>query len=261
MDKYTISQIRELLLEDKVSDEFLIKIESDSRKGVRKLIDNYYSRLKKEALLLEEHNKRLSFENNLLKNPDINYIAGIDEVGRGPLAGPVVAASVILPKNTEAFIGISDSKTLSKKQREKFSEIIKEKAVAYSIIEIDKILIDKHNILEATKIAMIKSVNNLPIKPQHLLIDALKLKVDIEQTAIIEGDLKSLSIAAASIIAKVHRDKLMEDYGKLYPEYGFERNMGYGTKEHLQALDVYGYTPIHRHSFAPVQRATKKYGQ
>lgn len=259
MDKYTIADIKAIFQSSEIEESLLLKLEKDKRLGVKKILGQYYKALDKKVQLLEDHNKRLAYEHKLLENQDIKHIAGIDEVGRGPLAGPVVAASVILNKDTDGLIGINDSKKLTKTQRESFAKLIKKEAAAYSIAIIDNSDVDKYNVLEASKLAMLKSVNELPIKPQHLLVDAMTLDLDISQTSLIEGDQKSLSIAAASILAKVHRDQLMEEYAKHYPEFGFERNMGYGTKEHLQALNQYGYTPIHRLSFAPVQKVQKKY--
>lgn len=197
------------------------------------------------------------FENELYES-GIKYIAGIDEVGRGPLVGPVVTAAVILPKD---FYDerINDSKKLTEKKRELLYDVIMENAVSVGIGISSEDVIDDINILEATKKAMIEAVNNLSVKPQHLLIDAVKLNVDIPQTSIIKGDAKSESIAAASIIAKVTRDRMMIELDKEHPEYDFKHNKGYGTKKHLEALDKYG--PIegfHRFSYGPVLEAYNK---
>lgn len=259
MKKLAIKEIKELLYNDfTATEDLLTQLEKDERKGVQKLLQSYYLQIKKREKLLLEHQQRLMFEQSLYQQ-GITYIAGIDEVGRGPLAGPVVAASVILPSDMDVLIGINDSKTLSHAKRIEYAKLIKEVAVAYSIIELDNNRIDKVNILEATKESMLKSVSSLSINPQHLLIDALRLNTAIPQTEIIKGDQRSISIAAASIIAKVYRDELMIQYHELYPEFEFNKNMGYGTKNHLQALEKYGYTPIHRQSFAPVSQITKVY--
>lgn len=177
------------------------------------------------------------------------YIAGIDEAGRGPLAGPVVAACVMLPK--DSFIaGLDDSKKLSEKKREALYNIITEKALAYGIGIVDEKYIDKVNILNATKKAMCKAVSSLKLKPEILLIDAVKLDdISIEQFSIIKGDKKSVSIAAASIIAKVTRDRIITEMDLLYPQYGFKKHKGYGTREHIEAIKKYGFCPIHRMSF------------
>lgn len=178
-------------------------------------------------------------------------IAGVDEVGRGPLAGPVVCACVIMPLD-DLIEGVDDSKKLSEKKRELFSSLIKEKAISYSICEIDEKRIDEINILNATKECMTKAVNSLSVKPEVLLVDALHLEgVDesVKQISIIKGDATSYNIACASIIAKVHRDSLMVELDKQYPEYDFAKNKGYGTKKHIEAIKEFGARDIHRKSF------------
>lgn len=196
------------------------------------------------------------FENELYNN-EINFIAGIDEVGRGPLVGPVVTAAVILPKD---FYDerINDSKKLTEKKRELLYDVIMENALSVGIGISSPEVIDEINILNATKKAMIEAINNLSIKPEHLLIDAVKLDIDIPQTSIIKGDAKSQSIAAASIIAKVTRDRMMVELDKKYPMYDFKHNKGYGTKKHIEALYKYGPLKEHRKSFAPVSELTNK---
>lgn len=196
------------------------------------------------------------FENELYNN-GINFIAGIDEVGRGPLVGPVVTAAVILPKD---FYDerINDSKKLTEKKRELLYDVIMENALSVGIGISSPEVIDEINILNATKKAMIEAINNLSIKPEHLLIDAVKLDIDIPQTSIIKGDAKSQSIAAASIIAKVTRDRMMVELDKKYPMYDFKHNKGYGTKKHIEALYKYGPLKEHRKSFAPVSELTNK---
>lgn len=175
-------------------------------------------------------------------------IAGVDEVGRGPLAGPVVVASVIMPID-ELIIGVDDSKKLSEKKREKLYPLILEKAIFYQIAVVDEKTIDSINILEATKKAMKEAITNMSVTPDVVLIDAVKLDVPVRTVSIIKGDQRSYNISCASIIAKVYRDRMMNEYAKVYPEYGFERNKGYGTKEHIEAIEKYGATPIHRNTF------------
>lgn len=196
------------------------------------------------------------FETELYSN-GINFIAGIDEVGRGPLVGPVVTAAVILPKD---FYDerINDSKKLTEKKRELLYDVIMENALSVGIGMSSPEVIDEINILNATKKAMIEAINNLSVKPEHLLIDAVKLDIDIPQTSIIKGDAKSESIAAASIIAKVTRDRMMVELDKKYPMYDFKHNKGYGTKKHIEALYQYGPIEEHRKSFAPVSELTNK---
>ncbi|MEE1114506.1 MAG: ribonuclease HII, partial [Eubacterium sp.] len=183
------------------------------------------------------------------QHAEAEYIAGIDEVGRGPLAGPVMTAAVILPKDLRIPY-INDSKKLSAKRREELYEVIMEKAVAVSIGINPPERIDEINILQATYEAMREAVNGLKVRPDLLLVDAVHIPdLPIEQVSIIKGDAKSQSIAAASIIAKVTRDRLMEEYDLMFPEYDFASNKGYGTAKHIAALKLFGPTPIHRRSF------------
>ncbi len=180
---------------------------------------------------------------------DCEYICGIDEVGRGPFAGPVMAGAVILPKDEE-ILYLNDSKKLSAKKRDELYDIICEKAVAWSVARVEPERIDEINILQATFEAMREAVSKLAVRPDILLVDAVHIPdLDIPQESIVKGDAKSVSIAAASIVAKVTRDRIMEEYAGKYPGYGFEKNMGYGTAEHRQALKELGPTPIHRRSF------------
>ena len=178
------------------------------------------------------------------------YIAGVDEVGRGPLAGPVVVASVIMPLNDEDIIqGVNDSKKVSEKNRELFFEKIKEEAIAYRIEWADEKIIDEINILQATKRCMTNAVNNLEVAPDIVLIDAVNTDCKYPVEAIIKGDAKSYTIACASILAKVTRDRYMRDMDKIYPQYGFADNKGYGSQKHIEALKSTGPCPIHRRSF------------
>ncbi len=189
----------------------------------------------------------LVFERELLAG-GARLIAGMDEAGRGPLAGPVVAAAVIMPLD-DVIPGVDDSKKLTEKKREQlFDEIVK-KAVAYKICAVDEKVIDEINILNATKKAMTECVTGLSVRPDIVLIDAVKLPLDVPTKSIIKGDALSYSIGAASILAKVYRDRLMREYDALYPWYGFAQNKGYGTKDHIDALRSVGPSPIHRRSF------------
>ena len=196
------------------------------------------------------------YEETLI-NDGVKLIGGIDEVGRGPLVGPVVAACVILPLNYE-LPGLNDSKKLTEKRREEFYKILMQDAISIGIGIIDEKIIDEVNIYEATKLAMKDAINNCQIKPEHVLIDAMKLDIDIPSTSIIKGDAKSLSIAAASVIAKVTRDRMLVELDKKYPMYDLKHNKGYGTKKHLEALREYGITKYHRLSFAPVKENSSK---
>ena len=182
----------------------------------------------------------------------LTLIAGSDEAGRGPLAGPLVVAACILPKGYQHEL-INDSKKLTDKKRRMLYEIIKKDALAYHIEVIDIETIDKINIYQASKLGMKICLEKLSIKPEAALLDAMNLDMDYPVESIIKGDEKSLSIAAASILAKVYRDDLMIEYSKEYPQYQFDKNKGYGTKVHLEAFDKYGITPLHRKTYEPVK--------
>ena len=197
----------------------------------------------------------LKYEKDLY-NDNINLIAGVDEVGRGPLVGPVVAAAVILPKNYD-LKGLTDSKKLSEKKRNMFYEILQKDAIAIGIGIIDAKTIDEVNIYEASRLAMYEAIKNLPVKPQHILVDAMPLFLDIPSTSIIHGDALSLSIAAASVIAKVTRDNMMYELDKKYPMYGFKDHKGYPTKKHLENLKKYGVLENYRFTYKPVSDLIK----
>lgn len=198
----------------------------------------------------------LKYEKELYKE-NITLIAGVDEVGRGPLVGPVVAAAVILPKNYH-LEGLTDSKKLSEKKRNTFFEIIKRDAISYGLGVIPAKKIDEVNIYEASKLAMIEALNNLEVKPEHVLIDAMKLDLDIPSTSIIHGDALSLSIAAASVIAKVTRDAMMYELHQKYPMYHFDKHKGYPTKLHLECLEKYGPLENYRFTYKPVRDLIEK---
>ena len=223
----------------------------DGRAGVQAAISKRKRELQKqvdEDLRLE---KMLAYEKELYAQ-GIDLIAGVDEVGRGPLAGPVVAAAVILPKACK-IPGLNDSKKIPKSKHKEIYEAVLQNAIAIGIGIKDNQVIDQVNIYEATKLAMMEAIGQLDPQPQHLLIDAMKLDLPIPQTSIIKGDANSLSIAAASIVAKVTRDQMMEEFDCEYPGYDFTQNAGYGTANHLAGLDKLGVTPIHRRSFEPVK--------
>lgn len=192
-----------------------------------------------------------------LWNNDINYIGGVDEVGRGPLVGPVVTACVILPKDF-VLEGLTDSKKLTEKKRNIFYDYIMDHALSVSVGMMDEKVIDEVNIYEATKLAMYQAINNSKIKPEHVLIDAMKLdKLEVPSTSIIKGDAKSITIAAASVIAKVTRDRMMIELDKKYPMYGFAEHKGYPTKKHIEALQKYGVLDNYRMTFHPVMDIKK----
>ena len=191
---------------------------------------------------------KLEYERKL-KEKGCKYICGVDEVGRGPLAGPVVCAAVIMPLD-DIIDGVDDSKKLSQKKREKIAELIHKKAIALKICRVEPEIIDKINILEATKLCMKQAVEGLEVAPDFVLTDGnMTLDVSIPQESIIKGDALSYSIGAASIAAKVYRDKIMDEYAVTFPHYGFEKNKGYGTAEHIKGIKESGLCPIHRRSF------------
>ncbi|PFR29250.1 ribonuclease HII [Bacillus cereus] len=252
MKKVTIQEAECLLQEiTNEEDERFQMLTKDERKGVQKLILKWY---KQKELAQKEKEKFLEMSKyeKALREKGLAYIAGIDEVGRGPLAGPVVTAAVVLPE--DFYIpGLNDSKKLSEAKRERFYDEINAKAIAIGVGIISPQVIDEINIYQATKRAMLDAIANLSCTPEHLLIDAMKLPSPIPQTSIVKGDTKSISISAASIIAKVTRDRMMKELGKEHPEYGFEQHMGYGTKQHLQAIETYGVLEEHRKTFAPIK--------
>ena len=225
---------------------FVEKYASDSRTGVQKLVDTAKKRMDKlqKEMIRTENLKKYEKEYDTY-----TYICGIDEVGRGPLAGPVVAGAVILPKDCD-ILYINDSKQLSEKKREELYDVITKEAVAWAVGYASPERIDEINILQATYEAMREAVGKLDPAPDLLLNDAVTIPgVEIRQVPIIKGDAKSISIGAASIVAKVTRDRLMEQYADVFPEYDFASNKGYGSAAHIAALKEYGPTPIHRHSF------------
>ncbi|MCH1623801.1 ribonuclease HII [Fredinandcohnia quinoae] len=252
MSQLPINEIEKIIksIEDE-NHEFIINCKKDERKGVQALLQRWQKRKEKERKLKDRFFEMMTYENSLY-NKGIKYIAGVDEVGRGPLAGPVVAAAVILPQNI--FLpGLNDSKKLTETKREELFEQIMNGALSIGVGIITPQMIDEVNIYQATKQAMKKAVMGMALKPDLLLVDAMEIPIQIPQSSIIKGDEKSNSIAAASIIAKVTRDRLMKRLGEEYPQYGFERNMGYGTAIHMEALQKYGITKEHRKSFSPIR--------
>ena len=245
----SITEIKEKLKEASIKNipDILITYADDPRDGVRKLI----AAAQKKLDALEAEKIRIyGMEEFERQNDEKGYICGIDEVGRGPLAGPVVAGAVILPKNCD-ILYLNDSKQLSEKKREELYDIIMEKALAVGIGSSTPERIDEIHILQADYEAMTQAVGKLAVRPDVLLIDAVHIPQleAYEQISIIKGDAKSVSIAAASIVAKVTRDRLMKELDAQYPVYGFAQNKGYGSAEHIAALKKYGPCPLHRRSF------------
>ena len=248
----TIKEIKECLATiDRLDHPLFEELIADGRAGVQAAISKRKRELQKqveEDLRLE---KMLAYEKELYAQ-GIQLIAGVDEVGRGPLAGPVVAAAVILPENCK-IPGLNDSKKIPKSKHQAIYQAVLDQALSVGIGVKDNQVIDQVNIYEATKLAMLEAIQELDQQPQHLLIDAMKLDLPISQTSIIKGDANSLSIAAASIVAKVTRDQMMAAYDQEYPGYDFAQNAGYGTTKHLEGLEKHGVTPIHRRSFEPIK--------
>ena len=251
----TIKEIKErLAMIDELDHPLFEELILDGRAGVQAAISKRKRELQKqvdEDLRLE---KMLAYEKELYAQ-GIHLIAGVDEVGRGPLAGPVVAAAVILPENCK-IPGLNDSKKIPKSKHYAIYQAVLDQVLSVGIGVKDNQVIDQVNIYEATKLAMLEAIQELDLRPQHLLIDAMKLDLPISQTSIIKGDANSLSIAAASIVAKVTRDQMMAAYDQEYPGYDFAQNAGYGTTKHLEGLEKYGVTPIHRRSFEPIKSMT-----
>lgn len=251
----TIKEIKEELekittLTDKRWKEF----EADERKGVQTAVSQRKKAIIKETEELKRLEAMLTYE-KAYWDKGYELVAGIDEVGRGPLAGPVVAACIVLPKDCK-IKGLNDSKKISKKQHQVLYQEIMDKALAVGFGIQDNQIIDQVNIYEATKMAMVEALEGIP-KPDALLIDAMELPVDLPQESIIKGDAKSLSIAAASVVAKYIRDQIMIKYDEIYPNYHFDSNAGYGTPEHLKALEQQGISPIHRRTFEPIKSMLK----
>ncbi|MFZ3576588.1 ribonuclease HII [Virgibacillus sp. DJP39] len=252
MKNKSIAEIKQLLDQGSLTNSDISIIQHDPRKGVQQLWKSYQKKIEKKQALELRFTEMSQFEEKSYSS-GANHIAGIDEAGRGPLAGPVVAAAVILPRNFK-LLGLDDSKQLNEIKRNEFFSIIKNEAVSYGIAIISNQTIDEVNIYEATKIAMLDALSQLEPSPDHVLIDAVPLEnVSCTSESIVKGDQKSITIAAASILAKVTRDTIMKKIHKDFPYYDFNSNMGYGTRNHIEALHKYGITPFHRKSFAPIR--------
>lgn len=253
MSLKTLKEIDSILrkvtdIHDPIFEDFAL----DNRKGVTKLIEKYKKSLQKLEKLKISHQKRQEFEFTY-RQQGYQTIVGIDEVGRGPLAGPLVIGAVILPEDCSPLLGVNDSKQLSVKKRQKYVETIKQYALEYVIKEVSVEEIDRLNIYQATKQAMQAILDDFSMSIDLALVDAMPLDPNIAHVSIVKGDQRSLSIAAASILAKDYRDKIMVSMAQIYPQYGFDSNVGYGTPQHLKALEIYGPSPIHRKSFEPVK--------
>ncbi|GGA92213.1 ribonuclease HII [Ornithinibacillus halotolerans] len=252
MENRPITEIKTRFKENQLTAHEIALLRNDPRKGVQQIIKAYEKKKLKEKELEILQEKMFTYERNSYANGK-TYVAGVDEAGRGPLAGPVVAAAVILPTDFK-LLGLNDSKQLSEPKREEFFEYIIEHAISYGISIVQNDVIDNINIYEATKLAMREAIAQLNPQADHVLIDAVPLEgLTCSSESIVKGDAKSVSIAAASILAKVTRDRLMREIHVEYPMYDFASNMGYGTKLHIDRLREYGISPYHRTSFAPIK--------
>jgi len=250
LNEYNISQIKSQIENINVLDypEYILLLKQDNRKGVNDLAATMERKYQSYIMEQIRIDKMKEYENRLVEQ-GYEYIVGVDEVGRGPLAGPVVSCAVVLPRDSN-ILYINDSKKLSIAKRESLFDEIKKDAISIGVGIVDEKVIDEKNIYQATKQSMKDAIDNLQISPEMVLIDAMQLEsLQVPQRSIIKGDEKCYSIAAASIIAKVIRDRMMDEYHNTYPNYHFNSNKGYGSKEHIDAICEYGTCPIHRISF------------
>lgn len=249
-----IEELRKMLAaSEQVDEEILSALAKDARSGVQKLYNKLINERDKEIKEKERLKNIHQYEDKCCSQ-GYRLIAGVDEAGRGPLAGPVAAGAVILPEDIEIMAGVNDSKQLTAGKRKQLAERIKEAALCWSVALATVEEIERLNIRNASLLAMARAVDKLDLKPDILLVDGFIIPgVKIKQQAIVGGDAKSLSIAAASILAKVERDKIMEEYHALYPRYGFDQHKGYGTRQHIEAIMQHGPCPVHRRDFKPVR--------
>lgn len=252
MQLQTVKNIVEKLKMSHKQETWIDELKKDQRLGVQQALKRWEKRIEKIQLIENDHRTKELFDTSYAPF-DGAFIAGVDEAGRGPLAGPVVTASVILPKDTHTLLGLDDSKAISKKERERYASEIKRIAVSYSVHIQSAEKIDELNIYVATKESMEKAVQQLTIQPDFVIVDAMPLNLSCKTASVIKGDAKSLAVAAASIIAKTERDNLMDELHNDFPMYNFRQNAGYGTKEHLEALRLHGSCIHHRKSFEPVK--------
>ncbi|MCJ7839623.1 ribonuclease HII [Lederbergia sp. NSJ-179] len=257
MKTLSIAKVEQILKHTQdEEDPILMDLKADRRKGIQTLLRRWYKQKEQEKKDWEHYQSMSTYEKQA-RQMGYHFIVGIDEVGRGPLAGPVVSAAVILPENHYIF-GLNDSKKLTANKRNQLYQQIMDHAISVGIGMISSEEIDQLNIFQATKKSMLAALQNLQVKPDFLLIDAIQLESIYPELPIVKGDMYSVSIAAASIVAKVTRDQLMTKYHSRYPEYGFQEHKGYGTKKHLEALKQFGPCPIHRTSFEPIKSLLKE---
>ncbi|EMR07536.1 Ribonuclease HII [Bhargavaea cecembensis DSE10] len=251
MAKMTISEVRAWLETAEEGDPYFLELRNDSRAGVRKLLASYARRMEKKRLELERHLEKERFDAGFRRSTD-SPVAGVDEAGRGPLAGPVVTAAVILPPSCPELAGLDDSKAMSREARERLAEVIRKHAVAWSVHVQPAAEIDRLNIYRATRESMERAVAGLSVRPDAVIADAMALQADVPCHPVVKADAQSLCVAAASVLAKTERDAYMDRLHEQYPAYGFCRHAGYSTAAHLEALKAHGPCPEHRKTFAPV---------
>ncbi|WP_438317549.1 ribonuclease HII [Sporosarcina sp. FA9] len=253
----TIKEITEQLQSTKEPEPWMLELLEDSRAGVKSALKRWQRQYDKNELIKNAHTTKMAFDRSFVHSEE-DLVAGVDEAGRGPLAGPVVTAAVILPADTRELIGLDDSKAISKHNRERFAEIIKRIAIDYSVHIQPATTIDTMNIYAATRDSMEQAVNELTVSPHFVIVDAMSLTITCPTASVIKGDAKSLAVAAASILAKTSRDAIMDDLHNAFPMYHFINNSGYGTAQHLEALETYGPCEHHRRSFEPIKSMTSE---
>ncbi len=248
----TVKEIEEKLKEEHEPALWMDDLENDQRAGVHKALTRWKRNYELKELQIQDHQEKIAFDRSY--EPFTNaFVAGVDEAGRGPLAGPVVTAAVILPAESPDLVGLDDSKTISKEKREQLAKKIRQVAIAYSIHIQSADKIDELNIYEATRASMEKAVSELSVQPDFVIADAMSLNTNCQTASVIKADAKSLAVAAASILAKTTRDSIMDTIHNDFPQYNFTKNAGYGTAEHLLALREYGPCEHHRKSFEPIK--------
>lgn len=252
----TVKEIENRLKTEERLTEWIVELESDKRIGVQKALKRWHRNYERKKLQYNAHIEKKKFDESYLPFPK-GLIAGVDEAGRGPLAGPVVTAAVILPSNCDSLIGLDDSKAISKEKREQLAEEIKAVALAYSIHVQPVRVIDEINIYEATRRSMETAVRHLKTSPDFVIVDAMVLSLSQPTASVVKADAQSLAVAAASMLAKTARDAYMAEIHEEYPMYQFDKNAGYGTAEHVGALEAYGPCVHHRRTFEPVKSLLK----
>ncbi len=250
-----LTTIKDIVEKLRVTEEpapWMVELAQDSRTGVKNALARWQRHYQKKEIILQEHMEKIAFDKSFEPFQGAR-VAGVDEAGRGPLAGPVVTAAVVLPPNVTELVGLDDSKNISKAERQRFAALIRRVAVTYSTHIQSAQIIDELNIYAATKKSMEQAVKALAIRPDFVIVDAMALNVDCPTESVIKGDAKSLAVAAASILAKTTRDAIMDQLHIDFPDYHFEKNAGYGTAEHVEALHIHGPCKHHRTTFEPVK--------